>query len=50
MRYRWWRRARRQIRDDVEGRSHSRGLEPCILRGWLRGYNRSAEWRVDSVI
>ena len=33
MRCRWWRRARRQIRDDVKGRSHSRGLELGILRG-----------------
>jgi len=27
-----WRRASRQIRDDVKGQSHSRGLELGILR------------------
>ena len=48
MRCRWWRRAGRQIRNDVKGRSHSRGLESCILRGVQRGHNRSAEWRGDS--
>src|SRR5579862_4415764 len=45
MRCRWWRRGGRQVRNDVKGRSHWRGPESCILRGWLRGYNRWAEWR-----
>ena len=48
MRCCWWRRARWEIRNDVKGRSHLRGLESYILRGLQRGHNRSAEWRGDS--
>jgi hypothetical protein len=43
-----WRRVGRQIRDDVKGRSHSRGLESRILRGRVRRHNHWAEWRGDS--